>query len=412
MNIKRHQQAIDIINIMMRFIPAYLFIAIITHFFDPQSSVHTLFLLPIPILSYLIKKYTQHIWSFLVFHGVLLALYLVFLTNVALVVAASFYIAVLAIIAYYNKNQRLELENTSPVLLILFVMLYTACYLTKMSELQQLCFLLSIVYVLLFITNKYLLNLVRFVYNHEGMTNIPFHQIRASNRVMTTFLGGLFLIMMLTFSLIPLDRLFSVLGKLFIRLIRFLISLFRFEEPEDSPEPEEEDMLIEDYPINEPSRLMEIISQILEWVAAILVIVFILAAVMYALYQIYQYFYLKSDQVVRDKIEFLSPFVQKERVKHNHKKIFRNLFGRSNNAQIRKFFIQAVNANLTSDTKLDQSLTPSEISASILGSPSETSVSVIEQNHLITEYYEKARYSNEECSKEEVHLIKKLLKDK
>jgi hypothetical protein len=301
-------------------------------------------------------------------------------------------------------------------------MFYITCYLTGMRELLQLCFILSIVYVLLYVVNKYLLNLEKFVFNHEGMTNIPFHQIRNSNHVMIVFLSSLFLVTMLAFSSIPLDRLLSMLGKLFLRLIRFLISLIRFEEPEYIPEPEEEEqMTVEDYPIPEPSRLMEIIQEILQWVVTIFVITFIIALIMYTLYQIYQYFYLKSEEVMKDKIEFLSPFTQKERIKWERGKMFRNVFGRSNNALIRKFFTQAVTANLKPDIKLDRSLTPSQLSNIILPIPSDATTPSAKDNQTmehkikkkqITEYYEKARYSNEECSKDEVQFLKKLLKEK
>lgn len=420
MNIKRQQLIIDIINIIMRFIPAYLFIVILLNNLTSQSALHTLILLPAPILSYLIKKHTRHIWSFLILHGIVLAIYLTVVSDIYLRTAIGIYIVILTVVAYYKKNKGKERENTPAVLLILFVMFYIACSLVGMQDLLPLCFNLSIVYVLLFVVNTYLFNLEKFVYNHEGMNHIPFRQIRNSNSVLILFLSSLFLVSMLIFSLIPLDRYLAKLGKLIIRLLRFLFSLLRFEEPEDILEPEEEQMAVEDFPITEPSRLMEIIMEILQWVAIILVIALIVALIVYTLYQIYQYFYLKSEDKTKDKIEFLSPFLRKERVKREHKKIIRRLFGRSNNALIRKFFTQAVTANLTSDTKLDKSLTPSQLSNFILPSTNKATaplpgegqtVEQINAKKQITEYYEKARYSNEECSKDEVQTLKKLLKE-
>ncbi|MDF2909091.1 MAG: hypothetical protein K0R34_4412, partial [Herbinix sp.] len=73
MSIKRQQLTIDIINTLMRFIPAYLFIAILLYKLNSKSAIYTLILLPAPILSYLIRKYTHHIWSFLILHGTVLA---------------------------------------------------------------------------------------------------------------------------------------------------------------------------------------------------------------------------------------------------------------------------------------------------------------------------------------------------
>ncbi len=435
MNIRRHQLVIDMINLTMCFIPTYLTIATLLYYFDPQSPVHTLSLLPVPILSYLIRKYTHYIWSFLLLHGVLLLGYLLLFTNIYLVTAACIYVVILAAVAYYRKNKRIELENTSSLLLIPLILLYFICIYAGLAELQQLCFILSIVFALLYVVNEYLLNLERFVYNHEGMVNIPYHQIKNSNTVMVAFLCALILAAMLLFSQIPLGRLLSRVGQQIIRFLRYLISLIQFKEPEVAPLPEEEDMLIEDYPISEPSPLMEIIAQILQWVAIALAVVFAIAAILYTLYQIYQYFYLKSEEALKDRIEFLSPFVQRERSRKAPRKKLRNLFGRSNNAQIRKHFTQAVTASLTPDITLDKSLTPSQLSDIIL--PSQSTASMADKDHQIaenegnatdasgyahdpiqykkmqiTKYYEKARYSNEDCSKEEVRLLRKLLKSK
>jgi hypothetical protein len=420
MSIKRQQLMIDIINLVMRFIPAYLFIVILLNKLISKSAIYTLILLPAPILSYLIRKYTHHIWSFLILHGVALAIYLVSISDLYLKTATGIYLVILTSVSYYKKSKEKELENTSAVLLILFVIFYITCYLTGMQELLQLCFLLSIVYVLLYVVNSYLLNLEKFVFNHEGMTNIPFYQIRNSNHVMIVFLCSLFLVTMFSFSIIPLERLLSSLGRLLIRFVRYLLSFLRFEEPMDISEPEEEEqMTVEDYPIPEPSRLMEIIQEIFQWLATILVIVSIIALIMYSLYQIYQYFYRTSEEEGKDKIEFLSPFTQKERIKRERGKMFRKLLGRSNNAQIRKFYAQAISASLTLDTRPDKSLTPTELSSFIVPDPAEAAdplaeeVQVMKPKHKqkqITEFYEKARYSNEECSKEEVQFFKKLLK--
>ncbi len=410
MNIKRHQYAIDFIHILMRFIPAYLFIAILLYYFDSLSAFHAVVFLPAPIISYLIRKHTRHVWSFLTLHAVMLTIYLAVISDIYYILAAVIYLIILTIVAYYRRNNENKLENTSALLLIPVVMLYIACYFTGMAMLQQICFILSVVYVLLYMLNKYLLNLERFAFNHEGMTNIPFHQITNSNNVMIGFLSGLFLVVMIVFAQVPLDRLIISLGKQFIRLLRYLISLIQFKEPEEIPEPEEEDVMIEDYPLQEPSRLMEIISEILQWVAVILMILFVVTVVLYTLYQIYQYFYLKSEETIKDKIEFLSPFVQRERMKREHKKRLGGLFGRSNNALIRRYFTRAVAANLTPDEVPDKSLTPSQLSGYIL--KEEDIDDLQNRKNLITGYYEKARYSDEPCTREEVRFLKKLLREK
>jgi hypothetical protein len=419
----------------MSFIPAYLFISVLLYQLDFNSEVYTLFLLPAPVISYFIRRYSHYIWSFLLMHGALIAIYLVFTSNVYRFAAFSIYLIILTAMAYYKKHNVRELTNTTLVLLIPFVLLYIGCYLAKIAEMMQLCFILTIVFVLLYLLNMYLINMEKFVNNHEDMINIPFHQIRNSNNVLIVFLSSLFLICMLTFSLIPIDQFLSALGKLMVRFLRFLVSLLSFDEPEEPMEVEEEQAaaVAEDFPIMEPSYLMEIISKILQWVTTFLVIGFVIALILYFLYQIYQYFYLKSEDVTaKDKVEFLSPFVLKEQAKQEPKKGLRNLFGRSNNTLIRKYFIRAVNISRDPQKKLNQSLTPTQLSDYILTKPipepiadliptqqkdslskevdgGEEIRNNLNAKKLITDYYEKARYSNEECTKEEVQLVKKLL---
>ncbi len=421
MNIKRHQLTIDIITIVMHFIPVYLFTVIVLYKFTSYSPLKSLILLPTPILSYLIKRYTHHIWSFLILHAAMAVIYFTLVSDSYLRIAIGIYLVILTIRAYYTKNPKKEQEKPSPVLLILFVIFYIACYLLHIPELFSLCFSLSIVYTLLYIVNRYLLNLETFVDFHKEVTNIPFRQIKNTNNVLMVFLNCLFLVTMLLFSLLPLGGVLTTLRKVLVGILRYLFSLFSFKESENilPPEVSEYPLAMEDLPVTEPSRFMELIMAVLQWVMIIFVIALVVALLVYALYQIYQYFYLKSEDEVKDTIEFLSPFSSKERVKREPKKSIRGLFGRSNNAQIRKHFTLAVTSSLTPNTKLEKSLTPSELSSVILSSSSKPSAPLeeegqaleqIDRKKQITEYYEKARYSNEECSKDEVLRLKKLLR--
>lgn len=421
MNLKHNRLAIDIFNTIMQFIPVYLFITILLYNIDSLSSLHTLILLPIPFISYLIKKHTRHIWSFLALHGLLLTIYLSLVSDLYLKIAAVIYLLLLTITAYYYRQKGRRAENTPAVLIALFILFYLACHLSGMNNLLQLCFVLSLVFVILYNTNQYLLNLERFALNHEGLAGIPFGQIRNSSHIMIGVLNGFLVLTMLLFSLLPLNQVFSAIGKLFLRLLRFLASLLHFKESEDTPEPIEESIFIEDLPITERSRFMEIILEFLQWTVVILAIVIILALILYALYQFYQYFYMEGEKEVRDKIEFLSPFTRKERSQREHHKPIPALFGRSNNARIRKYFARAVTSSLSSRLTPDKSLTPSQLASIILPDPPQTSsassresLSMVQaaKRKQLTEYYEKARYSMEECSREEVLSTKQLLKER
>jgi hypothetical protein len=416
MNYKMHHTSVDIINILLHFIIVYLAINFLLHFFIPNSALYVCILLPAPFLSYIIKRRTGHVWSFLLLHLLLIAAYAYTISNLYLKIAFLSYLVILTFVTYYKKNKLPYRKNTDPLYLLLLLTIYLGCYSTRYQTGMQLCFALGIVSILLYLINQYLLNLDSFVYEHSDIKNVPYPQIRNSNNVLVTFLYGLILFVMLIFSRLPLRNYLETLAKLFLRMMRFLVSLIHINPPEDLPDlilpPEEIPM---DIPEQDPSYLIELIIKILTWLANIVAFAVILVFIIYIVYRIYKYFYLQNRETV-DKIEFISPFGKKERVKRvSRQKQQSKKFGHTNNAMIRKLFYKAVSSNISGHAELAKRLTPSELSeyAIVKAENEETAAPEInKKRQLLTTYYEKARYSKEECSKEEVQLIKTILKQR
>lgn len=413
MTYKRHQIAIDYVNILMQFLIAYLTMTVILYPFDDQSPLHILVLLPAPYLSYFIRKYTRHIWSFAVLHLILAAGYLLTTDNTYYIMMNGIYLLALASISYYSKQRLQDRTNTSLFLIMFFIFIYASCYQLDFKELLPLSFWLAISYALLYILNMYLLNLDRFVRNHEHLVNVPFRQIKNSNHILTAFLCCLFFLTMLSFSRLPFGTVLAFFGSLLIKALRFLITWLSRQKPEETewieeePEPSQQEM-----PITEPSRFMEILSVILQWMIAIALIIGAVALILYTIYRIYQHFYRKGEEAIKDEVEFLSPFEKKEKLKQKRVKLGFHLLGKSNNTAIRKHFAKAVLANAGAEPKLSESLTPYELSEYAIQSRDENPSSEEEDRKLITGCYEKARYSNEVCTREEVRLVKKMLKGK
>jgi hypothetical protein len=217
---------------------------------------------------------------------------------------------------------------------------------------------------------------------------------------------------MLLFSRLPLRYIASSLGKLMIRFLRFLFSLLSFSEPEEIAKVAEKDIASTDMlPEAEPSYIMELLATIFQWIATAAIIIAVVLLVLYTIYKIYRYFYLKGEKVVKDEVEFISPFLRKERLKRDSKPILRKLFGRSNNDAIRKYFTKAVVSNIGKGMKLPKHLTPSQLSEYAITEPTQTITSEDEDRRkLLTSFYEKARYSGEECTKDEVQIVKNILK--
>ena len=407
---RKHQPAIDYINILMQFLIAYLTMTVILYLFDTKAPLRVLVVLPAPFLSYLIRRHTSHIWSFLLCHIVLAAVYLPFSRSIYYITAFVIYLLVLTSISYYIRHRKQDLKNTSLFLLLYFLFLYVSCYLVDFKELLPLCFALAVSYTMLYIINHYLLNLDRFVCNHAHIVNIPFRQIRNTNHILMAFLCCLLLLSMLCFSKLPFGSLLALLGSLLFRILRSLVTwLSRLKVPEEEWAEEQPEPSRTELPMAEPSRFMEILSAIFQWTITIALIIGTVILILYTIYKIYQHFYLKGEAAIKDEVEFLSPFERKEKLFRKQGKLNLHLFGRSNNGAIRKYFAKAVIANAGSEPQLSKSLTPSQLSEYAVLS-GEYPSSEREDRMLVTSCYEKARYSNEACTREEVQQVKKLLK--
>lgn len=416
MNNKLHHTLIDSVNILLQFIIVYLLLSILQHFFDPASALHALILIPAPFISYELKKYTRHFWSFMLLHLLLITVYAFLVSNPFVKVLYITYLSILTITSYYYKHKAQFRHNTSIFYVLFIFIMYLGCQLLHMPDMQRLCFLLGIVYIMLFLLNTYLLNLNRFVQEHSHLTNVPFQQIKNSNNVLAAFLCGLFLLAMLLFSSLPLGSSLTALVKVIVWLINGFFSLFHKEKPEqvieEMPVPEETPMPNK-LPDTDSSYLLELLSKIFDWFATIITIAGIVCLLLYAIYRIYKYFYLKSEEVIKDKVEFISPFIKNEHLKKVRKERLHTIFGHSNNAIIRKYFFKAVSINIDSHTELPKSLTPVELTEYAIGKASSTETAAPEEEEkrqLLTTYYEKARYSNMECTKEEVQRVKNILK--
>ena len=414
MTYKRHRIVIDYVNLLMQFIIAYLTMTMVLYPFDSQSLLHTLVLLPAPYVSYWIRKYTRHIWSFTLLHLILAAIYLLPERNLYYVIVNASYLFVLTAFSYYMKHKLQDRTITSPFLLMYIILIYISSHLLDFRSLMPLCFWLAILYALLFLLNSYLLNLDRFVRNHEHIVNVPFRQIKNVNYILITFLCCLVLLSMLCFSRLPLGNLLTILGTLMIKALKLFLTWLFKRRQEDVEWTEEEPLpSMERLHHAESSRLMEILSAIFQWIFTIVFIIGAVALILYLIYRIYQHFYLKGEGVIKDEVHFLSPFEKKEKLKQKPKPFQPNfhLLGKSNNITIRRHFAKAVLANAGSNLKPLESLTPSQLSEYVVGQNQEYSS---EENDriLVTNCYEKARYSNQICSREEVQLIKRIVKKK
>lgn len=413
MNYKQNHFIIDFINIILRFLLAFAVITILLHRLAP-SPISVLCLFPAPFISYFIRRYIEQLWLFLTLHTALLAVYAFTTDNIYVRIVYCLYLIILAIHAFYMRHKSGEQENTSMYFIAVFTLIYLISNYLKLSNITQLNYFLAIVYVLLYFLNKYLLNTNKFFEDHNNLVNVPYHQIKNSNNTLMLFLGSLFFISMILFSKLPLGDILFSLGKLGIRILRAFFSLFYRSNPVEEEIEEiasEAAPAMKQLPSAETSELMMVIATVLQWIVTISVVVALIALMLYALYQLYQYFYRKNETTIKDKTEFISPFDQRVRLKKEAPKRFRTFFGRTNNDVIRKCFYKAVTTSKNSNKELPKDLTPTQLAEyAICEGNGGNGTAASKKKELLTAYYEKARYSNEECSKKDVQIVKDILK--
>ncbi len=414
MNLKRNQLITDLLHLFLQFIILYMLTALVLRSFFSDAAFKALLLLPVPFLSYAIQRRMKHIWSFLLLHISLLSIYVMLAEHPLLKAVYGIYIAGLSIYAFYQRHKSACQTMGLPYPVLILVFINICSYYLHMPDIQKLCFYLSLAYIILYVLTLYLSNLSRFAHNHADLQNVPFQQIRSSNHVLTLFLSGLFLFIMVVFSYLPLGTMLSALGKVLLGLIRWLVSLLpqSKEKPAQMTPVEETAAPAFDLPPSEPSRFMEMISEILQWIATILAIAGFLALILYGIYCLYRYFYLTSEKTCNDEVVFISPLTKKERTAKADRHSHRLFFGRSNNDTIRKLFAKAVSAKANGYSKLSRSMTPYQLSEFALGSSKDirNPAELEDKKQQLTASYEKARYSDKLCSREEVRKVKELLK--
>lgn len=407
MNYKLRLLIADIIGVMQRFLVAYCVITVFLYQTDTSAPLYNLGLIPIPFLSYLIERKAKHIWSFVLLHCALLPVYLIAAYSLDSAVFYSLYIILTTVVAYYMKNNR----NESNIFYMIFVFLifYMGSAAAKMLFLAHMTFYLAILFVLLHYLRQYLNNFARYFQAHSSVANIPYRQIRNTNNALMIFLGLFCAFIILPSSGLQLNALLLKCAKALLQLIIFIISFFMRDDSD--PGSAATGMSVGGLTAAKTSPLLQLIFRIIEWLLLTLFFVVILLLITWCIYKLYQYFYRRSRNEIMDRVEFISPFTKKEASKKASPRIGIKRFGHSNQAAIRKYYYQAISSSVDSSTYLQKDLTPSDLTGLIKSQGlGDTPDSSVEQRQLITEYYEKARYSNHECNKKEVRQMKQLLK--
>ena len=405
---------IDIINLALRCMISFAISAFIIVLVTGSETLiwKSLFLILVSGISYLVNRFAHNIWYNLGIHFILLAGCVCLTDSIVLKFAAAAFLIVFVVLQFAVAS--ITLPYGLPLLLVYFIIAYGY---PELVTVRWFFFFLSLLFILIFLLNLYYNNFYSYFKNYEEKANIPLKQIKSSNRFFVTGFLAVSMLVMLLFSMFPVDKVLGMASH-YLRMLAKLLT--RRSKPSEQEISEQDEIPIgfqqgvnAMFPEDEPSRIGELISQYVGYVLIAISLMIIALFLYYKMKQFYRFYYARKVQKSgEDTVELILPLKKERTGIHNGKKpktkgFFRR-FALTNSDRIRKEFKKAIQKNTCLEGNL-QYHTPSQLTEYII-LKEELRNDDPKKKKLLTTLYEKARYSNMECSKEEVQAVKNLLK--
>ena len=248
--------------------------------------------------------------------------------------------------------------------------------------------------ILLFFIDMHTRNVDSTLNNVNEMLNQPAQKIRRfNNKILIYFVAAtaVFVILALVFRL---DRVIVAVGNALLWIIRFLVSLI----PHGQTVREESSIIAEESSKASGDTIQLVggeaaaIWEFLEMIVTIAVFAALIIGLLYGLYRFYKWFYSrKMGEVVADEYEESSVYMEKEEKAVRRREPILERFRMTNEKRIRRMYRK----RLEEPMKKEQ-IHPSDAPGEIL------QILPSEELKTLTPLYEKARYSQNPISKEEL----------
>lgn len=372
----------------------------------------------VPLFYYLVRTYCKRILPFLALHILPVAAVIQFYSAG---LAEKVIFGVTAVFcAFISFGQKLSgkgsgMGMTPPPFMagILF-----AIYLLDAFQTEGICGVylmrLMIVYLFLFFLYLYLTRFVHYMdMNNRTTEHIPMYRAFFASFGLMGGFAGISMVLICLFSDRQLaDKIASFLGKLLKTVILFLISLLPVAEEEAESVAEgmgsgaaESMMLMEK---TEPSFLLKLLNFLTELLSAAVTIALILGMVIGFVRLVKWAFSLQGNRRILeaeegDKIEFLA--VKKKKIKTREKEPF-FAFARTPSQAVRRQYMKTLyrKYKVLKEEKTEKLI--------LSGTARECCENLFQKRQQeaadFTVLYEKARYSEEDCSREDVKQMKQL----
>lgn len=407
MKTKKEEYLLEWLEDSMLFLIWHSIACLVLGLFYPDSKRIFLssFLLILLVSSCLIiRAFIQCLSLFLLFHMVVFFLAILWGKNViekAAFAVITFIFIVRSIRTRLNKEETTDRGPHVIWCVVFGGISLIAVYLGRES-LHVLCYVELMCYCIFYFIKEKKENTMLYLKQNRDLANLPASNIRAiSNMTLWLYLVAVILAMLIAPRL-HLDSIVKGILYLLLIILKFIFSLIRGKAPTIDFIPESSTYSpggMPEFDQGTTALWAIFLEKLVMFLTAVAIILGLAALLGYMGYRIYQKFYEKNNNE-KDYKEFVRPDFLPERLKRmRYRK--ENLSDRTINLKIRRIYKgQFIKKR---KDKIPSNLTPNELEEWL------KVVKNTEINHEITELYEKARYGNQECSKEEWLRMKKLL---
>ena len=296
----------------------------------------------------------------------------------------------------------------APWHLFLFVaILYLVAIADHRTELANVVYYIGLILLLLHFIRYFLNGASNLVSQSQHATTMPTKKIMLTNLTILTFLLIVFLFVTLLTHTFQLDHLiytigdfllsvFAVIIQLAIYIITILRAIFATNRKKDTLTEEASNLEEAFYEIAEPSLLAKIISGVIE-IAVILFLVYCLYKVFVSLVKMMLHRYAKDSDIILT----LNQRKEKQAHKQEKERILQritNFFDSDNRSKVRRLY--RLKIQNFKDYSINKNDTPTDIANDI-------SKLYDEDIHTLTTIYEKARYSEEDITTNDLEKVRK-----
>lgn len=303
---------------------------------------------------------------------------------------------------------------------LLFLFIYIIAQFNEREQLMRIIYYETVLYLILYAVYKCFDRTDRFITSNREISNFPLKQMKSLIRIFLCIFILFLVTGMSGMQKLPFDHALAQTGALCLMILRSILKLIARllgnsttlpETPaQGSRQPEAPFLAAE-----EVSPFLQILEQLLKAALYILIAYFLIRTAIRILYEIYKRFY-EHTQTGHDESEFIwkNPVV-KEKLKHIYKKKEPEDI-KNTSYKVRRIYKKYVRKQFGRKSVIPACMTPSELEACLAEAqlqsknPSQRQSENLVQNmsaakHRL-EIYEKARYSQWECSRQELEHIK------